>query len=75
MERNPPNDEDWIEIARPDNDNAIRLWRRTALKLLLILEWRKQFHNSGMCLQHANFKELKLPDKEKKNKNKKGWQQ
>ena len=77
MERNPPKDEDWIEIERPDNDRAIWLWRRHAVKLLLILEWRKQFHGAGMCLQQASFKELKLLDKGKKNKNKnkKGWQQ
>ena len=63
----PPTGDDWIKI---DNDNAIRLWRRTALKLLLILEWRKQFHQSGMALQHANIKELQLPEN-KKQKNKK----
>ena len=66
----PTGDEDWIPIERPDDDNAIRLWRRSALKLLLILEWRKQFHQSGMALQHANIKELQLPEN-KKQKNKK----
>ena len=57
----PTGHEDWIQIERPDDDNAIRLWRRTALKLLLILEWRKKIHQSGMALQHANIKELQLP--------------
>ena len=57
-----------------DNDNAIRLWRRTALELLLIFEWRKQFHQLGMALQHSNIKELQLPENKKQKKKKKDMQ-